>query len=225
MRQYDRNHNQRLERDEWSDRWGEFREADRNRDGVVKLDELTHRLTDYSRNRSGFYRSRSERESDSRSSESSGSSSGSDDSRRPKPYRFLTPTDRLPEGLPDWFAAKDSNADGQVAMAEFESPGYWTAAAVARFARYDLNHDGMITPGECLETLQQPEEGSEIAKATAAGSGSAEQSSRAPGLLSRYRRPESSGADRREPAPSAARSGAASTKEEDAEGVWAGWDD
>jgi hypothetical protein len=202
-----------LEKDEWSDRWGEFKEADRNHDGVVKLDELTHRLTEYSRSRSSSYRSRSEGSSNSRSSGSSSSRSGSDDdSQRPKPYRLLTPTERLPEGLPDWFAAKDTNADGQVAMAEFESPGYWTAVAVAQFARYDPNHDGMITPGECLVALEQPEEGSEIAKAdvgtqmtraTAASSDSGEKSSRAP---------------------SAAQSRTASTEREDSGGLWSGWD-
>ncbi len=54
----------------------------------------------------------------------------------------------MPKGLPDWFLAK-ANADGQITMAEFTTN--WTPDEVARFARYDLNHDGIITAAECLK--------------------------------------------------------------------------
>ena len=67
----------------------------------------------------------------------------------PKSGRFLTPRERLPKGLPDWFREKDVNGDGQVDMAEFASE--WTPALVNEFNRYDLNHDGVITPAECLK--------------------------------------------------------------------------
>jgi Ca2+-binding EF-hand superfamily protein len=174
MRQQDRNRNGRLERDEWNERWGDFREADRNRDGAVRSDELARRLAAFSQNRSVWDRSRSDRSSDSRpsrsnSSGSSGSDSDSNDSDGPKSYRLLTPLERLPEGLPDWFAQKDTNSDGQVAMSEYEPSGFWTASAVDRFARFDLNRDGMITPGECLEALGQSEAGSEVAAAGVPG--------------------------------------------------------
>ena len=66
-----------------------------------------------------------------------------------KPARFLTPRERLPNGLPDWFLEKDVNGDGQVTMAEFTAN--WTPDKVAEFARYDLNHDGIITAAECLK--------------------------------------------------------------------------
>ena len=226
MRQADRNHNQRLERDEWNERWGDFREADRNRDGVVKADELARRLGEFSRGGFGRDRGRSEG-----SSGSGRSGSGSNNSERPKSYRFRTPTEQLPEGLPDWFARKDTNADGQVAMAEFESPGYWTAAVVARFAGYDRNNDGMITPGECLEALSQPEKGSEIAKAeessqvaqVAGGNpGSGQRPSRG-GIFSRLRRPESSGAGRGQPAPPRRESTSGSAASSGGGGVWDGF--
>ena len=162
MRQADRNRNGRLEKDEWNDRWGDFGAADRNRDGVVRADELALRLGQFSRG--GFGGGR--RPDSNNSPGSSGSGSGSGGTDGPKSYRLRTPTERLPEGLPDWFARKDINADGQVAMAEYESPGNWTAASVAQFAWYDLNNDGMITPAECLE---RPEASSEIAKADVSG--------------------------------------------------------
>jgi hypothetical protein len=66
-----------------------------------------------------------------------------------KPVRFLRPHERLPKGLPDWFKAKDTNGDGQISMAEFAAE--WTPATEAEFLRYDLNHDGLITPDECLK--------------------------------------------------------------------------
>ncbi len=66
-----------------------------------------------------------------------------------KPGRFLTARERLPKGLPDWFLEKDVNGEGQVTMAEFTD--HWTPEKVAEFARYDLNHDGIITAAECLK--------------------------------------------------------------------------
>ena len=74
-----------------------------------------------------------------------------------KSGRFLKPTERLPKGLPDWFAAKDTDGDGQVTMAEFASE--WTPEKIAEFARYDLNHDGIITAAECLKADKQPRQG------------------------------------------------------------------
>ncbi len=221
MRQYDKNHNGKLEKDEWTDRWGDFKEADRNRDGVVKPDELSHRLAEYSRSRSSQYRSMSgrsygSRSSDSGSSGSSRSGSGSDDSGDRKSYRFRTPTERLPEGLPDWFASKDANADGQVAMVEFESPGYWTATAAAQFARHDLNNDGFITAGECLRALELPEIESQVAKTEVRG----------PGLLSRViQKPQPPEEDRRPPSSSGAVTRTVSVEKKDSGELWSGWDD
>lgn len=69
-----------------------------------------------------------------------------------RPYRFLTATERLPAGLPEWFARKDANGDGQVSLAEYSDS--LSDAVAADFARYDLNNDGMITAQECLAALR-----------------------------------------------------------------------
>ena len=162
MRQADSNGDGKLEKKEWNDRWGDFKEADRNGDKVVTADELAQRLSGFARGGPG-----GERGGPDGSSGSDGAGSGSGKSQQPKSYRVPTPTELLPAGLPDWFAQKDANADGQVAMAEYESPRSWTAAAVAEFMRFDLNNDGFITPTECLSTLNPAGAGGQLASAEA----------------------------------------------------------
>jgi len=148
LRQYDRNRNGRLERDEWRHMRGDPERADRNRDGVITREELTARLMEYARRRYS-----SERERDSEHSSSRDSSR--DDEDRPR-LRFLTATERLPEGLPDWFYEKDVDLDGQIFMAEFTTD--WTEAKVEEFFHYDLNRDGIITAEECLAALEAEED-------------------------------------------------------------------
>lgn len=65
-----------------------------------------------------------------------------------KNYRFLSPHERLPDGVPEWFLEKDTDFDGQVKMAEFSSN--WSESIVAEYTKYDKNFDGFITPAECL---------------------------------------------------------------------------
>ena len=60
-------------------------------------------------------------------------------------------TERLPKGLPDWFARSDTNADGQVAMAEFATS--WSDSVLKEFGQFDLNNDGIITPSEALSAV------------------------------------------------------------------------
>ena len=65
-----------------------------------------------------------------------------------KSYRFKSPVERLPSGLPGWFQSRDANHDGQVAMSEYSHA--WTDRTAEEFVRLDLNNDGFITPQECL---------------------------------------------------------------------------
>ncbi|HTN73854.1 MAG TPA: hypothetical protein VL096_01355 [Pirellulaceae bacterium] len=155
MKQYDENKNGVLEKSEWSKMRGEPGKADLNGDGNVTLDELAERL--------GSFGSENSSSSSSGDSSSSGSSdsprrfgsgggrsrseSGGKDGEK-KPLRFLWATERLPKGLPIWFARNDVDADGQVTMAEYSSS--WNDTTATEFAKYDLNSDGVITPDECL---------------------------------------------------------------------------
>jgi hypothetical protein len=140
IQRYDRENKGKLTRDEWpAGRWGTFDEANRGKGNYVTMDELVTHLSDLHRQDKLVF-------------SANGTRSG----------RFLSPRERLPSGLPDWFMAKDQNGDGQVAMAEFASD--WNDSTVVEFSRYDLNHDGIITPHECLEVedarkVEQAEKG------------------------------------------------------------------
>ena len=144
LKQYDKNKNGTLEKEEWSQMRGNWREADRNGDGVITLDELTAQLSRFSRSGSGGGSS-----GGSGLGASASSSSAARDSSQRKSYRFLSAKERLPAGLPEWFARKDADGDGQVTMAEYSRE--WSEEAAEEFAKYDLNGDGVITPAECIK--------------------------------------------------------------------------
>jgi len=150
LRRYDRNRSGRLERDEWGELRGNPAEIDRNKDGVITLEELQAFAASFGQRR------------ESSGSSSSGSSQGEGGGRQavpgeattvsgPKFVRFRRPHERLPQGLPDWFIQKDKDEDGQISMAEFSNS--WNDATVSEFLRYDLDGDGVITPKECLDAL------------------------------------------------------------------------
>ena len=131
LRQYDKNSDGKLDRDEWSAMPPQHHSADTNSDGTITTEELSAKLASYA---------------GSNSSSSAGSSPGPQAGRI---RRFRTPAERLPAGLPSWFMEKDTDQDGQVRMSEFAS--LWSDATAADFARSDLNGDGIITAKECLK--------------------------------------------------------------------------
>ena len=137
---FDHNRNGVLEKDEWKNIPGEPWKLDRNRDGKLDKQEIIARFSP------GW--------------DGGVSGDSEDDSRRSydpnrKSWRFLSAAERLPEGLPDWFAERDGNADGQVTMAEYSS--YWSDGKAREYLKFDLNDDGVITPRECLDAMSQPD--------------------------------------------------------------------
>jgi Ca2+-binding EF-hand superfamily protein len=150
LKQYDKNKNGILEKDEWMQMRSNWRDSDTNGDGIVTLDELAAKMGSFSRpSRSG---PTNESSNSSGSSVASASSGGNSNPTSKRSYRFLSPHERLPRGLPDAFLRKDADGDGQVTMAEFSRSG-WTDALAEDFARQDLNGDGIITPEECLKAM------------------------------------------------------------------------
>jgi Ca2+-binding EF-hand superfamily protein len=192
MKQYDENKNGVLDKEEWAKMSGDPKRADRNEDGIITLDELADRLGAYgsdngsssqtaSNERGGgrFGSGGDSRGGGERGGGDRGGSGGYGGYRRgdreasseKKPIRVLTPTERLPKGLPSWFTRNDADADGQVTMSEYSTSYNDTTAA--EFAKYDLDGDGIITPQECLQ--------GEKAKSSSSSSGS--------GSSSRYGKP------------------------------------
>jgi len=156
IKMYDKNQSGALEKDEWEKVKVEHREADTNHDGVITQEELTVKFASFGSGGSGGSSSASAgggsrgggRWGNREGSGGRSGEKGTADNR--KSYRVPTATERLPKGLPDWFARNDRDADGQVMMAEYLTE--FTDSKAAEFARHDLNGDGVITPEECLET-------------------------------------------------------------------------
>ncbi|GIX00627.1 MAG: hypothetical protein KatS3mg111_3959 [Pirellulaceae bacterium] len=189
MRRYDRNRDGKLSKEELSQgRWSDDpMQFDRNRDGSLTVSELAVR---YANRRIAEEQRRGNDDRDRRSGgwdRGRGDWGGREDDgwrRRdeaqvtPRQERFgdaksyrLTTTVELPSGLPNFFAAKDADGDGQIMMNEFSSS--WDASVLADFLKWDLNHDGVITAQECLLVSRSGE--------GAAGTGSEETSRREAG--------------------------------------------
>ncbi|HZZ27380.1 MAG TPA: EF-hand domain-containing protein [Pirellulales bacterium] len=166
MKQYDKNSNGVLEKEEWSQNSmisGNPARYDKNGDGKITLDELVDGLKNWNRpdeSNSAASAANNRGSSAAAPSDAGGGNPGGRGYGRRQDTggrsassgtgkHFLTPKERLPDGLPDWFAADDVKGDGQVTMSEFAST--WTEAKLAEFAKYDLNGDGVITPDEVLK--------------------------------------------------------------------------
>jgi len=157
FRYYDRNQDGKIDAEEMKNsRYGsDLPLYDRNRDGVITMNEMEYRYarrrienTQDSRNR-GAATGGERREDDRR--RGGAPREGSGDERavsEVRSYRRSSAVERLPAGLPDWFARDDADGDGQIAMYEFSTT--WTDAVLAEFLQFDLNGDGLITPTECL---------------------------------------------------------------------------
>lgn len=167
IRNFDKDKNGTIEKTEWGSMTGDPASADFDRDGKLTKEELVKRLADKygGGGDSGSGSSTPSRTTSSLNSNRSGVSSkdayaasrsyGGDQGARPA-YRFLTPVERLPSGLPDWFLEKDKNADAQVGMYEFASE--WSDEEVAKFSKLDKNSNGFISAKE----VQTGEGGGEV---------------------------------------------------------------
>ncbi|NUQ65110.1 MAG: hypothetical protein HUU20_21810 [Pirellulales bacterium] len=167
FRRYDRNQSGVLEKEEWGEMRGDPNAMDRNHDGRLTKEEYTAGVAEYARSRFGGPGGPpGSPPPSSQAAEQSAAASSNDR----KSYRFLRPQERLPDGLPGWFAQRDGNGDGQVAMAEYSRT--WSDDSAREFVRMDLNADGFLTPRECLKTAAGTSGSSNPAPAPSTLSGS-----------------------------------------------------
>jgi Ca2+-binding EF-hand superfamily protein len=155
--QRDKNKSGALEKEEWGDIKAEHRSADTNNDGVITQEELTAKFAAFGGSSGGGSASaggggwggRGRGGWGGRDGGGGRGDRGTTNSENRKSYRVPSATEKLPKGLPGWFARNDTDADGQIMMAEYMTE--FTDSKAAEFARYDLDGDGIITPDECLE--------------------------------------------------------------------------
>ncbi len=144
MKQYDKNNNGIIDREEWA-KMPKPERYNRNKDHIITMDELVYGASNFAKGSSSG--------SSTRSKYGSKSSSGSPGSKLAY-YKTRTTKDRLSKlGVPSSFISDDANADGQLEMSEFSST--WTDAKVAEFRSWDLNGDWVITPEEWLQAEDQ----------------------------------------------------------------------
>lgn len=151
LQRYDRNRDGFLSGEEVSRRWpGNPMDFDRNGDGKLSLSELAVRAA-----RLRVVEVEVRAASDRRNNQPRGERAAAP-AETPDPFNgrrsFATTKRSLPEGLPGWFAEKDSDGDQQVSMAEYSSQ--WTASLVEEFQQFDRNGDGFITVAECLAAVR-----------------------------------------------------------------------
>ena len=144
--QNDKNKNGQLDKGEWSHLRGKPKESDRNKDGILTLDELKAYL--------GSYGSRVDVKKRSSKKRALRTPRRSAKSREPTQIGFRSPHERLPQGLPDWFMVQDMDRDGQLTMREYS--GGRSGSKIKEFIGLDLNGDGVMTPAEYLTATRPP---------------------------------------------------------------------
>lgn len=160
IKRYDKNKNNFLERDEWG-KVSKAEEADKNRDGVLTVDEFAEHLKGMSSSSSSSKKKETKSTSKSSKSEKREERSSRDDrkSRRRttstpsdgvrRSYRARSAEELLPSGLGSLWD-KDKNGNGQIEMSEFTSS--WTDSKAREFVKLDLNDDGVLTAQEYLKS-------------------------------------------------------------------------
>ena len=169
LRKHDSNHDGQLQENEYSRFLLKPELTDVNGDGILTLEEIAGRVADYSRNRSVRIippassplvaeDHKGSVVGDQPAADAEGSSTSNETkagapAERPRDLRFYVPKQRLPDGLPSWFVARDANGDGQLTLAEFSSAA--TSADLRQFAALDANGDGVITAAECTRSTKR----------------------------------------------------------------------
>lgn len=143
---YDQNGDRRLGAAEWGAMRGEPASIDTDGDGQISVAEYARHVVEYARRRRIRLMPAFPTSSSLPSLLGVTEKEPTAADAVPLERRFAAPRDRL-AGVPDWFLSRDADGDGQLTLAEY-APQH-NASALAEFARYDRNGDGVVTPQEC----------------------------------------------------------------------------
>ncbi|MBT4844518.1 MAG: hypothetical protein HON92_03715 [Planctomycetaceae bacterium] len=152
LQRYDTNKSGVIEKSEWKNFRSDPSAADTNKDSKITKEELSKWMTSRFSQASGRGGPATSARGGGGSAGGSAEGGGGADYVGSGSYRFKLPQESLPDGLPGWYVASDKNRDGQIAMSEYT--GKWDAKSLAEYYAYDVNHDGVITPGEALKTKE-----------------------------------------------------------------------
>ena len=152
MERYDANKSGVIEKSEYKNFRSDPSAADTNKDGKITKDELAKWMTSRFSQSSGRGGDSSSARGGSGGRSPGAAEGGGADIVGSGSYRFKLPQEGLPEGLPGWYVTSDKNSDGQIAMSEYT--GKWDAKTLSDYYAYDINRDGVITPGEAIETTK-----------------------------------------------------------------------
>lgn len=157
---HDHNRDGVLQTTEWQELQGRPDLIDANGDGLIDRDELIEWVIDYGRRkRIGVPMGPVVKSAPAPSIEAEesvsviGRDADADDAEpslneRRRNLKFFVPPNRLPQGLPEWFIAKDVDGDGQLTAGEFSPASI--PAELEDFANLDANGDGVVTAKECV---------------------------------------------------------------------------
>jgi hypothetical protein len=190
LAQYDVNADGRLQEAEWRKMHGEPAAIDANHDGIITSDELAVWIINfgYARRihlalpatatpatRGGVTPPGAGATSASvLGNDVNGGGVGRSGAKSRRETKFYVPRSRLPDGLPDWFLARDLDGDAQLTFSEFSASG--SPSDLEEFRRFDRNGDGVVTAAECVRVLQgnKPSKTAASKKGTSAASTKAE---------------------------------------------------
>ena len=158
VQRLDRNSDQKIDAAEWAALASASALPDRDADGTADLQEMADWLARYGRGQrlwlgavSTGTRPTAAPEPPttplSAADKTTATVSGNPASRL-RSQRFFVPPEAIPTGLPEWFAARDADGDGQLTLSEYSPHGVPTE--VRDFSTWDADGDGVVTASEYL---------------------------------------------------------------------------